>query len=70
MDASVQTLVFSNAQLGIKLPSAPWAGSGQTLKGTEPLSIINVNCLVLPGAVQLVEISRLAQVPTNLSSAF
>lgn len=70
MDASAQTLVFSNAQLGIKLPSAPWAGSGQTLKGTEPLSIINVNCLVLLGAVQLVKISRVAQAPTNLSSAF
>lgn len=70
VDVSVQTLVFSNAQLGRKLPSAPWAGSGQTLKGTEPRSITNVNCLVLPGAVQLVEISRLAQVPTNSSSAF
>lgn len=56
MDASVQTLVFSNAQLGIKLPSAPWVGSGQRLEGTEPLNLKNVNCLVLSGVIQLVDI--------------
>lgn len=70
VDVSVQTLLFSNAQLGIKLPSAPWVGSGQSLKGTEPLSITNVNCLVLPWVVTLVERSRIAQGPTHLSSAF
>lgn len=68
MDASVQTLVFSNAQVGIKLPSALWVGSGQNLEGTEPLSLKNVNRLVLPGGIQLVDISRIAQEPVNPSA--
>lgn len=68
MDASVQTLVFSNAQLGIKLPSALWVGSGQSLEGTEPLSLKNVNRLVLPGGIQLVDTSWIAQEPVNPSA--
>lgn len=47
---SVQTIVFSNAQLGIKPPSAPWVlldGAWGWAWGHCPLSLTNVLCFIV-----------------------